>query len=363
MPTNFSLDDEDLGLDAGEEDPESVLIARIKQQRQRLQDPLIRNQGTNVGEILADLALGIGTSFAGGSGAEAVGREMQRRGSVQAQRLKALQSGEEGLNQQLLNLAKLRETRAARAQREREIPIRMQMQLENQLSLMAATGANQQALEKYRQSGQTAIRELDAKLKAEEAEKQRAHQLQLERMRQSGATQRAKGPGGGRPLGPDKIIQLSEATAIPNTINDLRGIINANKEKFGPVEGRIRSMNPYDETAQAINAAVFNAKQTIGKLKEGGVLRAEDERKYEKMLPMLSDTPASALNKLDLLERELTGKYNQSYESLQKSGYDVTGLPSQFNVPKVPPAAQGKPGMTDLQSRARAILEQRKKTQ
>jgi hypothetical protein len=211
----------------------------------------------------------------------------------------------------------------------------------------------------------------------QEMQKERLEwQKTLEELRQAGALKRAMipkpsrsagakapsksaGPGGGKMLAPDKIINLSDAASIPQMIQDLRTIIMKNPNKFGPVMGRVFSLNPYDETAKAIESFTFNAKQTIGKLKEGGVLRAEDERKYAKMLPLLSDTPEAALDKLDGLERDLVKKYNASVDALGKSGYDTSGLPKSFNVPSIPGVIN--PGGEPKSSLQKAIEAEKQK--
>ena len=51
-----------------------------------------------------------------------------------------------------------------------------------------------------------------------------------------------------------------------------------------------------------VSAVIDRVKQVIGKALEGGVLRKEDEVKYEKILPTIYDSAALVRSKLDGLE-------------------------------------------------------------
>jgi hypothetical protein len=66
--------------------------------------------------------------------------------------------------------------------------------------------------------------------------------------------------------------------------------------------------------------------QSIGKYLEGGVLRAEDEKKYEKMLPQLSDTPAVAKAKLVGIDALLKAKQQQYIQDVQTGGYNASNF-------------------------------------
>lgn len=140
----------------------------------------------------------------------------------------------------------------------------------------------------------------------------------------------------------DKVLALTEGAQVHKLLQELEQTVDDNTKSFGPVKGRLASMNPWNESAKTIDAQVRNVRQTIGKLKEGGVLRKEDEEKYAKMLPELSDTPEVAKNKLILVAREMMGKQNDYLTSLSAAGYDVDGLMQQFEVPELPKVLAGK---------------------
>ena len=84
--------------------------------------------------------------------------------------------------------------------------------------------------------------------------------------------------------------------------------------------------------------------QDFGKALEGGVLRKEDEEKYKKILATITDTPTTALYKLDQLQNSLqksiddyqalqtgAGKSSSVTSSLNKKGSTTTGTTSTGN--------------------------------
>jgi hypothetical protein len=86
----------------------------------------------------------------------------------------------------------------------------------------------------------------------------------------------------------------------------------------GPLKGFLRSKNPFDTNAQSLQANIARVKQVIGKALEGGVLRKEDEVKYQKILPTLNDTDATAQAKITAITGDLQRKlalYQQSIGS------------------------------------------------
>lgn len=101
-------------------------------------------------------------------------------------------------------------------------------------------------------------------------------------------------------------------TDLENGIVNIRDL-GAQFEQSGannPIIGWLRGKNPVDTEAQSLQANIARVKQVIGKALEGGVLRKEDEIKYAKILPKLTDTDAVAQNKIayiaDDLERKLS---------------------------------------------------------
>lgn len=119
-------------------------------------------------------------------------------------------------------------------------------------------------------------------------------------------------------------------------MNELEWVISENKKYFDPIKWIYYSANPYSG-AQTIEDDLKRSSQLIGKFMEGGVLRLEDEKKYAKMLPKLTDTPEVAQNKLEWVRTMLTEKYNWYIRDYAKSGYDVSNYWFLANQNKTPP--------------------------
>lgn len=145
------------------------------------------------------------------------------------------------------------------------------------------------------------------------------------------------GANGLKILPPNAIFALNEGKTIARLLPDVEAAIQMNEGKFGPITGRVRSANPYDVDAQTFDARMRSASQSFGKFMEGGVLRKEDEVKYTKMFPQSSDDDAVKKNKLEIIKRMLSQKYEDDRKTLGRSGYDVSGFetldiaPSIFN--------------------------------
>lgn len=140
------------------------------------------------------------------------------------------------------------------------------------------------------------------------------------------AAEKAQAKDKPKELTQNMIKTLNEGNAIPGMLSNLGSVIEENKDVFGPLVGRFRSMNPYDEDAKKIDAEMRAKSQAFGKFMEGGVLRKEDEEKYRKMFPQLSDTPETAADKLAIVQDLLEKKQSSDIEAFQAQGFDTTGL-------------------------------------
>lgn len=134
------------------------------------------------------------------------------------------------------------------------------------------------------------------------------------------------GSDGKRDLSASQAKQLSDAEQLKFVLDPLENLITNQKGLFGPARGRIGEMNPYNIEAQSANAELKRARQIIGSFLEGGVLRKEDEMKYAKMLPQLSDTPEVAKAKLDGVKDLLDKKRKQLAADYEKAGFDTSNF-------------------------------------
>lgn len=145
----------------------------------------------------------------------------------------------------------------------------------------------------------------------------------------------------GKPLGEKAIESLTTFQEIPRLINDVKEVIKANKSYFGPMTGRAIRLGEqigFQTTVGAtIDGLLTDVKQTVGKLKEGGVLRYEDEKKYERMLPSIKDKPAVALSKADNILRDMNSKVKTFIETNKRAGRDVSQFEDIVRKMVVPP--------------------------
>lgn len=104
-----------------------------------------------------------------------------------------------------------------------------------------------------------------------------------------------------------------------NTLEQLKQLVQSPDYSGGVVEGRLRSLNPFDNTYRSQQAVVDASRQIVGKALEGGVLRKEDEAKYVKILPTLQDSQEVALNKLNYIQTVIQQGLQQ-YQGLVGDG-------------------------------------------
>ena len=76
--------------------------------------------------------------------------------------------------------------------------------------------------------------------------------------------------------------------------------------------------------AKQKQAVIDRVKQVIGKTLEGGVLRKEDEIKYEKILPTIYDNDDLVKSKLQGLTEAIKKRKTTFIDTLSDSGYDVS---------------------------------------
>jgi hypothetical protein len=102
----------------------------------------------------------------------------------------------------------------------------------------------------------------------------------------------------------------------------------------------ITNLTGIGEEAKAKQAAIDRVKQVIGKTLEGGVLRKEDEAKYEKILPTIGDAPAVVEAKLAGLEQAIQLRRQRFLESLSDANYDTGRYEGRGAAPQGAPASR-----------------------
>lgn len=137
---------------------------------------------------------------------------------------------------------------------------------------------------------------------------------------------------GKKPITSATALQLADSDSAIKMLGNLENTIRNNGSVFGPIAGRVGVLNPFDTKAQDVQSIINSTKQIVGKYLEGGVLRAEDEVKYDKILPKLSDTPQVAAIKLTNVKNLVLTKIRAQQEGLASAGFDTGLAPSDQNV-------------------------------
>jgi len=114
---------------------------------------------------------------------------------------------------------------------------------------------------------------------------------------------------------------IKNITDLQGAREDLKGLTQSitQQDLTGPIKG-FRARNPYDIDAASLQAEIDRVRQVVGKALEGGVLRKEDEEKYKKILPVMTDTKEVALNKLEKLQEKLDSDIVRYSSSQRKYG-------------------------------------------
>lgn len=133
----------------------------------------------------------------------------------------------------------------------------------------------------------------------------------------------------GRPVTSGDASDLADFDTSKDELAAVRAAISS-KDSTGIV-ARIGATIPYvtqitgwGSDAKKRQAVIDRVKQVIGKTLEGGVLRKEDEAKYEKILPNIGDAPDVATAKLNGLDAAIDKRKQRRLDALKDSGYETS---------------------------------------
>lgn len=134
----------------------------------------------------------------------------------------------------------------------------------------------------------------------------------------------------GRPVTSGDADKLAELTTSLDDLAVLRGTVSTSGAtgtyaKVGAsVPNWVTEWTGFGADAKSKQGVIDRVKQVIGKALEGGVLRKEDEYKYEKILPTISDVANVVETKLAGLEQAISLRRDRQMEALADAGYDVS---------------------------------------
>lgn len=117
---------------------------------------------------------------------------------------------------------------------------------------------------------------------------------------------------------------IGEAKSVRGELSGVAGATGNTAALGASVPKWVTNATGFGLEAKQKQATIDRVKQIIGKGLEGGVLRKEDEYKYEKILPTIADDPALVTSKLNGLDAALVRKRDEELSSLEDAGYDVS---------------------------------------
>ena len=132
----------------------------------------------------------------------------------------------------------------------------------------------------------------------------------------------AVGGSAGQQLPAKQAEDLGTANAAISAAED---IYNSWKKDASGISGAVASVIPGTD-AKAFGDKRAMAKQVIGSYLEGGVLRKEDEEKYDKYLPEPGDSEKRALKKRDALIALISQRATAQKQAQKQAGFNVNGI-------------------------------------
>jgi len=142
----------------------------------------------------------------------------------------------------------------------------------------------------------------------------------------------------GRPVVSGDAGRIAEFDTSLDDLRVLRATVTPKEGESSPTGTRakigasvpnwVTEWTGFGATAKSKQGVIDRVKQVIGKALEGGVLRKEDEYKYEKILPIISDVSEVVETKLAGLEKAILQRRQTLLDALGDAGYDV----SRFNA-------------------------------
>jgi hypothetical protein len=157
----------------------------------------------------------------------------------------------------------------------------------------------------------------------------------------------------GRPVTSGDAGRLADFDTSLDDINALQQTVVGNKAtgtaaKIGAMlPNAVTDITGWGTEAKQKQATIDRVKQVIGKALEGGVLRKEDEYKYEKILPTIGDTQEVVAAKLDGLWKAIQLRRQTQLESLADAGYDTTKYAARPERKRASPEGAGPKRITN----------------
>jgi hypothetical protein len=122
----------------------------------------------------------------------------------------------------------------------------------------------------------------------------------------------------------EDIATVDEGLKLARGLNFKQGDTGILPSIGGAMPDAVTNLTGFGVGAKQRQGVINLVKQIIGKGLEGGVLRKEDESKYEKILPTLSDHPDVVQVKVKNLIKILDQKRATRLNAMEDAGYNVS---------------------------------------
>lgn len=142
----------------------------------------------------------------------------------------------------------------------------------------------------------------------------------------------------GKPMGEKAVRDIADFRSSLAVLNNLKTLVTK-KSPTGPLQGIVATVNPWADARKA-RAHLDLVRQIVGKALEDGVLRKEDEEKYKRIIPNITDTYDLAMSKLSLLEQTINDDIG-AFEAEQRAAGRRTAT---GGLPTSPPSRIGGAG-------------------
>lgn len=117
---------------------------------------------------------------------------------------------------------------------------------------------------------------------------------------------------------------LDDLKVLDTTLTETKGSTGVDAKIGAALPNFITEWTGAGTDAKKRQGVIDRVKQVIGKALEGGVLRKEDEKKYEKILPTIGDPNDVAISKLEGLASAVQQRRSRLVDALEDAGYDVS---------------------------------------
>ena len=146
--------------------------------------------------------------------------------------------------------------------------------------------------------------------------------------------------GGGRGVTSGDAGRIADFDTSIDDVDVLRKTVSVNKATGtraaigAALPNAVTEYTGWGAEAKDKQAVIDRVKQVIGKALEGGVLRKEDEYKYTKILPTISDPTSLVVSKLAGLEQAIKLRKERLLDSLDDAGYNTESYKARQPKPE-----------------------------